>query len=302
MTLSPEPVRVEFDQDDPTGSLVAGVRNALAALPGEFSFRHQVSGIQATDLFNLNSLMGAGIELEVVRALNGLRQLWDPGQAFTGYSFERSSQAFPDVRLVRREGGVEKKIAIGIELKGWFTFAKEGVPSLRYQVTPAACAEPDLVCVVPWWLSEAVSGEAVVGTPWVESARYAAEYRDYWWQHLRGTAGSRKIAHPPGAEPYPSKADQVHARPAEDHGGNFGRLPRCKPLMDSFIEGAMKHPVLGIPTRNWVSFLKVHTDRADQDAVTATLQARLTAKDKKAAPDQAERILAAAAELADFLP
>jgi len=132
-----KPERPELDPDDSRTTLQENVRNALLALPGDFNFEHSVSGIAAVDLFNLNTLMGAGIEAEVVRTLNTLRKVWDPEDEWSGYSFERSSQAFPEVRLVTQADGAEN-IGIGIE----FLLAKEGEPSLRYQVSPAACAPP----------------------------------------------------------------------------------------------------------------------------------------------------------------
>lgn len=205
------PSRIALDPTDPKTTLYTRVHGALLALPGEFEYENPISGVAATDLFNLNTLLGAGIEVEVVRTLNKLRAMWDPDDEWVGYRFERSSQAFPDVRLVRRDQGAPV-IALGIELKGWWLLSKEGVPSLRYKVAPAACAPHDLVCVVPWHLSNAVSGVAQVIEPWVESARYAAEYRDHWWSHVRDTKSAAGVTYPPAAAPYPTKADLVLAR------------------------------------------------------------------------------------------
>lgn len=137
------------------------------ALPGEFESKNEISGVNATDLFSLNSFLGSGIELEVVRTLNSLRQIWDPDSEWSTYRFERSAQAFPDVRLVNR-GTEGEPLAIGIELKGWWMLAKEKVPSLRYQVSPmpaptgtwcAACrgtsTAPSAAC--RWWPSRGSS-------------------------------------------------------------------------------------------------------------------------------------------------
>lgn len=295
-----EPTRPQLNPDDKHTTLHENVRNALLALPGDFKFEHSVSGIAAVDLFNLNTLMGAGIEAEVVRTLNTLRKVWDPENDWSGYSFERSSQAFPDVRLVKHtEDGDD--IAIGIELKGWFLLAKEGVPSLRYQVSPAACADHDLVCVVPWYLSNAVSGVAQVAEPWVESARYAAEWRDYWWQFVRGGTGSqsRGVTYPPNAAPYPSKADLVTAKADYDGGNNYGRLPRCRPLMDQFIEKAGSTPILDILAKDWVWFLKLHTDTADADDVSSRLAAEVARKSQAKAPEITEEIVRALKTLRD---
>ncbi|MDO4027094.1 hypothetical protein QKF57_13920 [Clavibacter michiganensis] len=287
-----EPSRPELDPDDPKTVLQRRVRSALLALPGDFSFDNPIAGVNATDLFNLNTLLGAGIEVEVVRTLNSLRDMWDPDNEWLGYRFERSSQAFPDVRLVRRDEG-DPDVALGIELKGWWLLSKEGVPSLRYQVAPAACAPHDLICVVPWHLSNAVAGVAQVTEPWVESARYAAEYRDYWWQHVRRTSDADTSVHyPEHARPYPRKAELVLATPAYDGGGNYGRLPRSKPLMDDFIERSKQHEVLGIPVADWILFLRRHSDTATPEDVEDALQAELQRHLKNVTPDTAAELLA----------
>ena len=56
------PQRPDLDKSDPRTELVNGVRAALMALPGEFEFEHTVGGVAATDLFSLNTFLGAGIE------------------------------------------------------------------------------------------------------------------------------------------------------------------------------------------------------------------------------------------------
>lgn len=289
--LPAAPERPQLAPDDPKTVLQTRVRSALLALPGDFSFDNPIAGVNATDLFNLNTLLGAGIEVEVVRTLNSLRDMWDPDNQWLGYRFERSSQAFPDVRLVRRDEG-SPDIALGIELKGWWLLSKEGVPSLRYQVTPQACAPHDLICVVPWHLSNAVAGVAQVIEPWVESARYAAEYRDYWWQHVRRTNDDTSVHHPEHAHPYPGKAELVLATPAYDGGGNYGRLPRSKPLMDDFIERSKQHEVLGIAVADWILFLRRHSDTATPEDVENALQAELQRHLKDVAPATAAELLA----------
>ncbi|MDR1266199.1 MAG: hypothetical protein LBK42_11745 [Propionibacteriaceae bacterium] len=295
----PAPVRPLLDPDDQRTVLRQRVENALLSLPGHFEFDNPITGVNATDLFSLNSLLGTGIEIEVVRTLNQLRALWDPEEVWAGYRFERSSQAFPDVRLVR--GEARDDIAIGVELKGWWLLSKEGVPSLRYQVSPAACAPHDLICVVPWHLSNAVSGVAAVIEPWIESAWYAAEYRDYWWQHLRSAKGKTGLSHPQAAHPYPNKADLVLVRPQEDGGGNFGRLPRAKPLMEAFIARSMRHEILGIPVADWVSFLKLHSDTATPEEIGQALEAQLTEHLGAITPGAAEQLLSLLAQVGRLL-
>jgi len=291
----------DLDQHDSMTVLRRGVKNALLSLPGYFEFSNPLSGINATDLFNLNALLGAAIEIEVVRTLNKLRDVWDKTGEWAGYRFERSSQAFPDVRLIH-PGKPTPDIAIGVELKGWWLLSKEGVPSLRYQVAPAACAPHDLICVVPWHLSNAVSGTAEVIEPWVESARYAAEYRDYWWQHVRKSkTGKTKVTYPDSAHPYPNKADLVSACPEEDHGGNFGRLPRATGVMDDFIAQSMRHTILGIPAQDWVAFLKRHSDNATPEELTETLQTELGNHLKNVAPGAAEELIALLTRVGEIL-
>lgn len=285
------PRRVVLDPESPLTELQQGVRAALAALPGEFDFKHTVSGVAATDLFNLNTFLGAGIELEVVRTLNSLRPIWDPDSKWASYRFERSNQAFPDVRLVDQKVSSDFPIALGIELKGWWMLSKEGVPSMRYAVSPEACADHDLICVVPWYLSSAVSGHAEVAEPWVESARYAAEWRDYWWQNKRSTKTDSSLNYPESALPYPRKADHVSVHPAADSGGNFGRLPRCKPLMDAFIENTMGVQILGIATRSWVKFLSLHRDGASDEDILRELDSQLRKRSKEVSEDVASEIL-----------
>ncbi|HLV57156.1 MAG TPA: hypothetical protein VKY71_16475 [Actinotalea caeni] len=293
------PTEPELDPDDKYTILQTRVRGALLALPGEFEFGNPVSGIAATDLFNLNTLLGAGIEVEVVRTLNKLRSMWDPNEEWLGYRFERSAQAFPDVRLVRRDEGAND-IALGIELKGWWLLSKEGEPSLRYKVTPDACAPHDLVCVVPWHLSDAVAGLPQVIEPWVKSARYAAEFRDWHWQNAKSTTNDTTIDHPAGAKPYPNKADLVVAKPRFDP-DNFGRLPRSHPLMDDFLARSKEHEILGIAVKNWISFLRRHKQNATHDSIAESLQRLLKRQDRKIAPGTAEELLSLIRRMSDVL-
>lgn len=294
------PTAPVLDADDRYTILTTRVRGALLALPGEFEFGNPISGIAATDLFNLNTLLGAGIEVEVVRTLNKLRTMWDPDEEWLGYRFERSAQAFPDVRLVRRDEGTNN-IALGIELKGWWLLSKEGEPSLRYKVTPSACAPHDLICVVPWHLSDAVAGLPLVIEPWVASARYAAEFRDWHWQNAKDTTNDTTIDHPAAATPYPNKADLVVAKPRFDP-DNFGRLPRAHPLMDDFLARSKEHEVLGIAVKNWISFLKQHKQNATHDSIEESLQRLLRAQDRKIAPETARDLLALLRQVSDLLP
>jgi hypothetical protein len=240
-------------------------------MPSHFEFDTTIEGVHATDLHAANTLLGASIEVQVVATLNRLRELWDPGQEWQGYRFERQSQTFPDVRLIRRRG-VQVNTALGIELKGWYLFSKEGVPTFRFVNTPAACANHDLLCVVPWHFSNVTSGTPVARDPWIVSARWVAEYRNYWWTYIRRAKGSSSaVIHPEGAAPYPAKGPQTADVPEYDGGNNFGRLARVKGLMDTFIEEAKSQDALGIPIRHWITFFARHSDSSDANAIHTAL-------------------------------
>lgn len=198
--------------------LYRNVREAIATLPVYFRTETQIAGIMATDLHTLNTVLGATIEEQVVRTLNLIRTTWDPHGKYALYRFVRQPQTFPDVRLKKVSGD---ETLVGLELKGWYLLAKETEPSLRFQVTSLACATQDLIVVVPWVLSNVISGSPMLFEPFIESARFAAEYRNYHWQHVRKTSQNSSIEIPAKANPYPSKADQISDRPLNDSGGNF---------------------------------------------------------------------------------
>ena len=257
--------------DDPRTELRRGVVDALRALPGYFRSETTIEGLAATDLFSLNAVLGTTIEVQVVRTLNRIRDVWDPDERWARYSFVRQPQTFPDVRLqTETDGGVD--VALGIELKGWYLLAKEREPSLRYQVTPAACSDVDLVAVVPWHLSNVLSGTPVAMTPWIESARYTAEYRNHWWQHIRDTKADATIVSPPNVTPYPTKDMRIADVPTHDGGSNFGRLARVSGLMDDFITAALTTEIAGVAAQHWVSFVKLHAENTDAGEIAARLE------------------------------
>ena len=246
------------DRADQLAGLRVRVEEALRALPAHFRSTTNIEGIQATDLFALNTVLATTIETRVVETLNMIRKVWDPDGEWSTYSFERQAQTFPDVRLVSRSEGLD--VALGIELKGWYLLAKEGKPSLRLTVNPSACARHDLVAVVPWYLSNVLSGAPTVTTPWVYPAREAAEHRNYWWTEVRVTTKDPGIIHPSRpVHPYPSKADEVADEPVWDKGGNFGRLARTG-LMDDFIQASLRTPIAGIAAEHWRQFFRIYSE------------------------------------------
>lgn len=281
---------LESPENDRRTGLAQRVGGALLVLPGFFEFGTRIEGIDATDLFSLNSVLGTSIEVQVVHTLNKMRSIWDPDEEWAGYRFERQSQTFPDVRLVRRSSG-EPEIAMGIELKGWYLLSKEGVPSLRFQTTPDACSPFDLIAVMPWHLSNVLSGTPVAREPWVSGARYAAEFRNHWWEHVRVTSDPRRISSPAGVYPYPTKDMQIADVPEYDRGGNFGRLARVTGLMTDFIATAKAQEALGIPINDWILFLRRHSDNSDPAQVTASLSLELSRATRVGSDTDAARVL-----------
>lgn len=266
--VPPEPTRVLPSSEWEHHQLYKNVREAISCLPIYFRTETHISGIMATDLHTLNSVLGATIEEQVVRTLNLIRNTWDPGEHYALYSFIRQAQTFPDV-LLRKTSGDE--ILLGIELKGWYLLAKEAEPSLRFQASADACSKYDLIVVVPWVLGNVISGSPILFEPFIESARYAAEYRNYHWEHIRESTQDTGIRTPAGIAPYPSKSDQILDKPNYDGGGNFGRLARTG-MMDSYMQKLEEVQLCGIRTRHWRQFLKAFQESTTETAARAALE------------------------------
>lgn len=251
------------------------VIDALHALPARFQTSLRIAGISATDLFTLNTPLGAAIESSVVENLNMMRELWDPLDNYEIYSFVRQAQVFPDVRLQTTAPGVpeDEKILMGIELKGWFLLAKEGEPSFRYKASPTVCSLQDLLVVFPWRLDEVISGSPKLLRPFVEEARYAAEHRNHYWIVLRGAADDKtEIDVATHNTPYPSKGHKFNDEPRDDKGKNFGRVARGG-LMTDFITSLLQEPISGIPAKYWQNFLRIFSEGITADAVERKLKA-----------------------------
>jgi len=279
--------------------LYRDVREAIASLPIYFRTETHISGIMATDLHTLNTVLGATIEEQVVRTLNLLRNTWDPDEKYTLYSFIRQAQTFPDVLLRKTASG---DILLGIELKGWYLLAKESEPSLRFQATAAACADQDLIVVVPWVLGNVISGSPILFEPFVESAKYAARYRNHHWQHVRQTQQERGIDVPGGVGPYPSKSDQILDKPHSDGGGNYGRLARTG-MMDTYMQKLDDVQLCGIKTVYWRQFLKAFQESTTDAEARAALE-RLRQRVRQATDipsPKAQSALAIVAELERLL-
>ncbi|SHK20436.1 hypothetical protein [Fibrobacter sp. UWH4] len=255
---------------DPRFTLIERLRSVVfPSLPSECFIENDYSGILATDLFSLNTLLGSMIENKVVLFLNTHRPLWDDGN-WEEYHFIRSNESFPDVRLVAKNGNENPKL--GIELKSWFILSKEGEPSFRYATASEACDAGDLLCIIPWYLSNAVCGKPILTNPWVYSAKAASEAMKRYWLFERNTPepmtlDERGVDTPKSIKPYMLNArDKTNYKPRSDGGKNFGRLARTG-IMSQFVEETLKTDILGIPADNWRRFLKAHTDSKSLKAI-----------------------------------
>lgn len=249
------PIRPDPDTTDPLFPLWRGAQQALLALPAYFETEIRIEGMRATDLHTLGAPVGATIEEQVVRTLNTMREVWDPDGQYQLYAFVRQPQTFPDV-LLRSRGDEGDHVALGIELKSWYLLSKERDPSYRFKATRDAATVWDLLCVVPWYLSNVVTGTPLVLEPFIVPARYGAEYRNHHWLHVRRARGEPgEIVTPEGITPYPTRGDNIHDTASHDGGGNFGRLARSG-LMDAYMDLRDQEPLAGIPAAQWRTFFQ----------------------------------------------
>lgn len=243
---------------------------AIYAIEDKFETALNISGVPVSDLFTMNSALGAAIEKSVVESLNDLKGFWDPDSNYSDYRFIRQAQCFPDVLLKSTNPNSDPEIIMGIELKGWFVLSKEGEPSFRYKIAPQCCAEADLLVVMPWIFDSVVSGKPKLMTPIISEARYAAEMRNFHWTWLRAnrtseSQNSRAVVSATHDGYYPEKSDQISDRPVRDSGNNFGRIARCG-VFDADVEERLKEDALGISVDAWRRFLKIFSDTASPEA------------------------------------
>lgn len=246
------------------------ILDSIYSLPAYFSTKTTIEGVLATDIFTLGAALSATIEEQVVHTLNLMRDVWDPNNKYNEYSFIRRPQSFPDVIFASNNPSSSESIIMGIELKGWYILAKENEPSFRYCVTPNACETQDLLVVVPWALSNIVSGSPKVFTPFVEIAKYAAEYRNYHWKHIRNSTSEKGITSPIGAYPYPPSKTNISDKPVSDSGGNFGRVSRTG-LMDEYNEKVRAENLLGIEATYWIQFFNAFKERGEKEDIEKDL-------------------------------
>ena len=295
----PEPTRMPAD-DPKKLDLLKQVKDALRALPVHFQSGTNIEGLEAGDLFSVNAVLSGTIEIQVVKTLNRLRSLWDPEGDWQDFEFVRSSQTFPDVRLLaHRESGPQ--IALGLELKGLYLLSREGQPSFRYTVTPAACSPFDQLVVVPWHLSNVLAGTPVVYEPYIEQARHAADLRNYYWRYQRGARSDTTINSPTSIGPYPAPKTKTADIAVADGSGNFGRVARVHGLMDEFTKHALLTRVAGIEAANWVRFFKIQAEAAAADDVARRLETMLQEQTEQLSREDAARAMEIVKELVRLL-
>ena len=232
------------------------VNDLIYALPNYFETELVVKGINVTEIFSIGTAFATVVETQVVNMLNRLRGIWDSENEYSNYAFIRQSQTFPDVLL--RNVGDENDILFGIELKSWYILSKEGEPIFRYKIDPDTCADADLLVVIPWILSEVISGTPKLLTPYKELAKYAAEYRNYYWQKSRIESNQNPNIHRPQQEnryPYPDSKREASDEAEEDKGGNFGRVARAG-IIDDYTANIKAQDYLGVKIIHWIQFFK----------------------------------------------
>lgn len=259
--------------------------NALFySLPNHFKTDLIVKGINVTEIFSVGGAFATVVDSQVVTILNRLRNLWDPDNEYSNYAFVRQSQTFPDVLLRNLQD--EKDILFGIELKSWYVLSKEGEPSFRYQVTPEACAEPDLLVVIPWLLSDVISGIPKSLTPYKELAKYAAKYRNYYWQKSRTERNENpNIRKPPkeNRHPYPSSKQESSDEAEGDKGGNFGRIARAG-ILDEYVNSIKAQDYLGVRILHWIAFFKAISETSTDEQIGKKLESLKIQIQSNAAP------------------
>ncbi|MEV8136809.1 hypothetical protein [Microbacterium aurantiacum] len=150
-----------------------------------------------------------------------------------------------------------------------------------------------------------LSGTPRIHEPYIEQAKYAADMRTYYWQHLRaGDASSRNanIRHPEGINPYPPSGAHISDVPEADSGGNFGRLARINGLMTEWTTQLANSPVSGIPARYWIEFLRAFSESNDEDQLRKKIANVLRKGDSAASSERAGRVVELLTELKEALP
>lgn len=229
------------------------VRSAVGLIRKESSSAIPVGGISACDLHAWGRVLSAAVEIEAVKCLNEVRSVWDGRKKYGSYAFRRQPERCPDVVLAC--GKRREDIVLGIEVKSWYIMAKECEPSFRFKTTIGACPPQDFLLVVPWSLSNVLSGRPAVFDPYLTGTRTVALMRNKWWAETRKSSDSAGIYVPDRVEPDPRARENIADEAASDTGGNFGRLARTG-MFDEYKRRVNSEEVAGVPVSRWQQFFK----------------------------------------------
>jgi hypothetical protein len=263
------------------------VYDLLEALPNYFQSEILIKGLNVTDIYAVGNLFSAVIESQIADILNKLRDVWDSENKYSNYVFVRQSQTFPDVLFVNAQKNND--VIFGIELKAWYLFSKESEPSFRFTVDPDACASTDLLVVIPWFLSDVVSGTPKLLFPYIESGKYAAEYRNFYWAKSReNSARNTSIIRPPEEHrhPYPQSKVEASDKAENDKGNNFGRIARAG-LLDEYLLRVKAVDYLGIKVSHWMKFFKAMSENKTSEEIDKQLDGILETIRTEIEPNQA---------------
>lgn len=242
------------------------VKGILESLPIHFRSDIAIRGIHATDIHSIGSLLSTTIETRIVELLNDLRSHWDPELKYINYCFKRQAQSFPDIIFANTLNKNEEPL-FGIELKAWYVLSKEKEPSFRFKIDPDACAVADMLVIFPWLLSDVLSGNPKLLEPFIEGAKYCAEYRNWAWETKRENRSIKesKIKKPDkgSLKPYPKLKDIASDSAIDDKGGNFGRIARTG-ILDEYLKEVFDLDYLGIKLKHWTDFFKSVAEYKDK--------------------------------------
>lgn len=266
----PEPIKQLPNKNWEHFNVWREIYDLIESLPNYFKSEIVIKGLNVTDIYSVGNLFSAVIESQIVEMFNGLRSIWDAENKYSNYSFIRQAQTFPDILFVNQN---DNKIVFGIELKAWYVFSKESEPSFRYTVDPDACAKADLLVVVPWVLSEVISGTPKLLMPFIELSKYAAEYRNFHWASAReNTSRSTSVIRPPEQfrHPYPLSKVEASDKAENDKGNNFGRIARSG-LLDDYLLKIKTIDYLGIKVSHWMKFFKAMSENRTSEEIDREL-------------------------------
>jgi hypothetical protein len=128
--------------------------------------------------------------------------------------------------------------------------------------------------VIPWFLSEVISGTPNLLFPFIELGKYAAEYRNFYWTRYRVSSVTRSsgIIRPPVEfrHPYPESKVEASDKAENDKGNNFGRIARAG-LLDNYLLKIKLQDYLGIRVSHWMKFFKAMSENKTNQEIDKQL-------------------------------